>query len=153
MPPLVSTAILVAVYFAVTLLIPRPAAVKPEAWRLLGIFAATIAGLILQPIAGGALVLIAVTLATLFGGLTARNHPTIRQKGTEIDPTEGNDVEGGPMNLVISAGVESELGAGIKASLIAYGDASRSPVQYPLGVAATVTIPLGPRDAPTPTRP
>jgi DASS family divalent anion:Na+ symporter len=70
LPAPVSTAILVAVYFAVTLLIPRPAAVKPEAWRLLGIFAATIAGLILQPIAGGALVLMAVTLATLFGGLT-----------------------------------------------------------------------------------
>lgn len=70
LPPLVSTAILVAVYFAVTLSIPRPAAVKPEAWRLLGIFVATIAGLILQPIAGGALVLIAVTLATLIGGLT-----------------------------------------------------------------------------------
>jgi DASS family divalent anion:Na+ symporter len=70
LPPLVSTAILVAVYFTVTLLIPRPAAVKPAAWRLLGIFAATIAGLILQPIAGGALVLMAITLATLFGGLT-----------------------------------------------------------------------------------
>jgi DASS family divalent anion:Na+ symporter len=70
LPPLVSTAILAAVYFTVTLLIPRPAAVKPEAWRLLGIFAATIGGLILQPIAGGALVLMAITLATLFGGLT-----------------------------------------------------------------------------------
>jgi DASS family divalent anion:Na+ symporter len=70
LPPLVSTAILVLVYLAVTLLLPRPAVVKPEAWRLLGIFAATIAGLILQPIAGGALVLMAVTLATLFGGLT-----------------------------------------------------------------------------------
>jgi DASS family divalent anion:Na+ symporter len=68
--PLASGAILVAVYLAVTLLIPRPAAVDAAAWRLLGIFAATIAGLILQPIAGGALVLLAVTLATLFGGLT-----------------------------------------------------------------------------------
>src|SRR5207249_2748779 len=39
-------------------------------WRLFGIFIATIGGLILQPIAGGALVLIAVTLAAVFGGLT-----------------------------------------------------------------------------------
>ena len=49
---------------------PRPAALTPEAWRLLGIFAATVAGLIMQPIAGGAVVLIAVTLAPIFGGLT-----------------------------------------------------------------------------------
>ena len=37
-------------------------------WRLFGIFAATIAGLILQPVPGGALVLLAVTMA-LVGGL------------------------------------------------------------------------------------
>src|SRR5262249_52462843 len=34
------------------------------------IFLATIGGLILQPIPGGALVLLAVTLSTIFGGLT-----------------------------------------------------------------------------------
>jgi DASS family divalent anion:Na+ symporter len=67
--PAVSTAILVAIYLVITLLIPRPASVNPEGWRLLGIFAATVAGLILQPIPGGALVLIAVTLASLLAGL------------------------------------------------------------------------------------
>src|SRR4051794_10888681 len=61
---------LVAIYFAVTWLIPRPESVKPEGWRLFGIFAATICGLIIQPIAGGALVLMAVTLASILGGLT-----------------------------------------------------------------------------------
>src|SRR6266700_6402730 len=66
---LVSTLIVVGIYAAVQLA-PRPAAIKPEGWRLLGIFAATISGLILQPIAGGALVLMAVTLAAVFGGLT-----------------------------------------------------------------------------------
>lgn len=49
---------------------PRPAALKPEAWRLTALFVATVAGLIAQPIPGGALVLIAVTLAPLLGGLT-----------------------------------------------------------------------------------
>jgi DASS family divalent anion:Na+ symporter len=44
--------------------------VKPEGWRLTGLFAATIAGLILQPIPGGALVLMAVILASVIGGLT-----------------------------------------------------------------------------------
>lgn len=62
--------ILIAIYFAVVFFLPRPEVVKPEAWRLLGLFAATIAGLILQPIAGGALVLIAVTLSAILGGLT-----------------------------------------------------------------------------------
>src|SRR5580698_8481345 len=61
---------LAAVYCAVVYLIPKPAAVKPEGWRLTGIFIATIAGSIIQPIPGGALVLLAVTLAALFGGLT-----------------------------------------------------------------------------------
>jgi divalent anion:Na+ symporter, DASS family len=63
-------AVLVAVYGAVVYLIPKPDAVKPEGWRLTGIFIATIAGSILQPIPGGALVLLAVTLASIFGGLT-----------------------------------------------------------------------------------
>jgi DASS family divalent anion:Na+ symporter len=61
---------LAAVYCAVVYLIPKPDAVKPEGWRLTGIFIATIAGSIIQPIPGGALVLLAVTLAALFGGLT-----------------------------------------------------------------------------------
>ena len=61
---------LVAIYLAVVYLLPKPEAIKPGGWRLLGIFAATIGGLILQPIPGGALVLIAVTAAGVFGGLT-----------------------------------------------------------------------------------
>ncbi|HWQ54820.1 MAG TPA: DASS family sodium-coupled anion symporter [Bryobacteraceae bacterium] len=65
-----SAAILILLYCAVVWLLPRPASIKPEAWRLLGIFAATIAGLVLRPISGGALVLAAVTLAAIMGGLT-----------------------------------------------------------------------------------
>src|SRR3954468_13738848 len=67
--PWVSGLILVALFVLVQL-VPRPASIKPEGWRLLGIFVATIAGLILQPIPGGALVLMAVTLAAVFGGMT-----------------------------------------------------------------------------------
>lgn len=62
--------VLVLIYASIVVLIPRPEAVKPEGWRLLGIFIATIAGLILQPIPGGALVLLAVTMASMIGGLT-----------------------------------------------------------------------------------
>lgn len=63
-------AILVAIYFAFTLLIPKPESVKPEGWRFTGLFFATVAGLMLQPIPGGAIVLLAITLSTIIGGLT-----------------------------------------------------------------------------------
>ncbi|HBY62406.1 MAG TPA: anion permease [Solibacterales bacterium] len=62
--------LLVGVYLAVVYGVPRPAAVKPEGWRLFGIFAATIAGLIAQPLPGGAIVLAAVTASAVLGGLT-----------------------------------------------------------------------------------
>jgi DASS family divalent anion:Na+ symporter len=60
--------ILVLLFLAIQF-ISRPAAVKPEGWRLLGIFVAAVGGLILQPISGGACVLVAITLASLVGGL------------------------------------------------------------------------------------
>src|SRR5258705_2154729 len=66
---LISGLIVIALYVAVQLA-PRPVAIKPEGWRLLGIFVATIGGLVLRPISGGAVVLIAMTLAAVAGGLT-----------------------------------------------------------------------------------
>ncbi len=63
-------AVLVAIYLVIVYLIPRPAAIRPEGWRVLGIFLATIAGSITQPIPAGALVLIAITLSAVIGGLT-----------------------------------------------------------------------------------
>lgn len=61
---------LVLIYLFIVYLIPRPPAVEPAGWRLFGLFVATVAGLILQPIPGGALVLMAVTLTSVIGGLT-----------------------------------------------------------------------------------
>jgi DASS family divalent anion:Na+ symporter len=63
-------AILIGIYLFVTLVIPRPESVKPEGWRLMGVFAATVAGLVFEPVPGGALVLLGVTLAAIIGGLT-----------------------------------------------------------------------------------
>jgi len=57
--------LLLAIYLAVQFLLPRPESVKPEGWRLLGIFLATVAGLMLHPLPGAAIVLIAVTAAAL----------------------------------------------------------------------------------------
>ncbi|MEP7355427.1 MAG: DASS family sodium-coupled anion symporter, partial [Acidobacteriota bacterium] len=62
--------ILIAVYCGVVYLIHKPDAIKPEGWRLTGLFFATIVGSIIEPIPAGALVLLAVTLASLIGGLT-----------------------------------------------------------------------------------
>src|SRR5687767_1930507 len=48
---------------------------------------------------------------TVFGGLTVRQHPTLDQKGmgTNIDDPE---VESGPGNYIVSAGVEGALADG-----------------------------------------
>lgn len=67
---LLSGLALAALYLAVEYLVPRPESVTPAGWRLLGIFIAAIGALMLRPIAGGAAVLIAVILASIFGGLT-----------------------------------------------------------------------------------
>src|SRR6516225_2123032 len=63
-------AVLALVYAAVVYLIPKPAAVKPEGWRLTGLFVATIVGQMVEPIPGGAIVLLSVTISSLIGGLT-----------------------------------------------------------------------------------
>lgn len=63
-------AVLIAVYLIVVYGVPKPETVKPEGWRLTGVFLATVAGCVLQPIPGGALVLMAVALSALIGGLT-----------------------------------------------------------------------------------
>ena len=51
----------------VTLLLPRPDGVTPASWTLLAIFLSTIAGLTLQPLPGGAMVLLGVGATVLFG--------------------------------------------------------------------------------------
>ena len=63
-------AALVLIYLAVVTLLPRPEAVSPEGWRLTGIFIATVAGLVLEPIAGGGVVLLAVVAAVFLAGFT-----------------------------------------------------------------------------------
>lgn len=63
-------AILLLVYFAVVYAVPKPLAVKPAGWRLTGLFVATIVGQMVEPIPGGAIVLLAVAIASLIGGLT-----------------------------------------------------------------------------------
>lgn len=53
-------------------LLPTPAGITPQSWRLLAIFVATIAGSILRPIPGGAIVLMGVTVVAITGALPVR---------------------------------------------------------------------------------
>ena len=52
------------------LLIPVPAGITPQSWRLLAIFAATITGSIVRPLPGGAMVLLGVTALSVFRVMT-----------------------------------------------------------------------------------
>ena len=54
----------------VILLLPVPAGITPQAWRLLAIFVATIVGGIVRPIPSGAVVLLGVTAVMLTGALS-----------------------------------------------------------------------------------
>jgi DASS family divalent anion:Na+ symporter len=62
---------LVAIYGMVVLAFPRPVAVSPDGWRITALFLSTIAGLMIQPLPGAALVIISLTLFVLVGGLPA----------------------------------------------------------------------------------
>jgi DASS family divalent anion:Na+ symporter len=48
-------------------ILPRPAGIETSHWTLLAVFVSTITGLALQPIAGGAIVLLGVTATVLLG--------------------------------------------------------------------------------------
>lgn len=63
-------AVLAAFYCCFVFLLPRPQTVTPDGWRLAGLFLTTIIGSILEPVPGGAVVLMAVTLAPLIGGMS-----------------------------------------------------------------------------------
>ncbi|MCY4075088.1 MAG: anion permease, partial [Acidobacteria bacterium] len=58
---------LVAVYLLIAHVVPPPEGVDPQGWRITGIFFATIAGLMLQPLPGSQVVLIGITALVLVG--------------------------------------------------------------------------------------
>lgn len=58
---------IVLLIYITVLLIPRPDGIALRSWQLLAIFIATIIGLIVQPLAGGAMVLIGVLVIALVG--------------------------------------------------------------------------------------
>jgi divalent anion:Na+ symporter, DASS family len=60
---------LVVIYFLVAHVWPVPADMTPAAWRITALFLTTIAGLMLQPIPGAALVIVGLTSLVVVGGI------------------------------------------------------------------------------------
>lgn len=88
----------------------------------------------------------------LFGGLTVRQHPTIQQKGMEV-VFDDVDVESGPANYIVSAGIEGSLANGsVLLAAVAYYDISRNPAKYGPGMGVMVSLPFGRRRAQQPSQ-
>jgi hypothetical protein len=84
---------------------------------------------------------------TYFGGLTAANHPTLIQKAIESSLDVTGDVQNGPLNLILHAGIAIDLGGGITASAYIAQDVSQDPVAYKPTLGFLLSLPLG-HDAP-----
>lgn len=63
----VRLAFLAAIYFVTAHVLPAPAEVAAAGWRVTAVFLATIAGLMLRPVAGAPLVVMGLTLMVLVG--------------------------------------------------------------------------------------
>ncbi|MCL4368929.1 MAG: anion permease [Actinobacteria bacterium] len=61
---------IVAIPILAIIVLPAPPAITPPAWRMLGIFTATIVGVIVQPVPMGAVVLTGLTAAVFTGVVT-----------------------------------------------------------------------------------
>jgi hypothetical protein len=90
---------------------------------------------------------------TWFGGLTAREHPTIQEKDIEVVVDLDADVKSGPFNFIVSAGLEAQLASQVKGSLVVYQDITQDPNIYGPAIGAMVIIPLGQRHKPPEPRP
>ena len=60
---------LLAVYILIAHVLPAPEGVDAQGWRVTGVFFATIAGLMLQPLPGSQVVLLGITMLILVGGV------------------------------------------------------------------------------------
>jgi len=63
-------AALILIYIVVAHVLPRPEGVDPAGWRTTGVFFATIAGLMLQPLPGSQVVLLGLTALVVVGGVS-----------------------------------------------------------------------------------
>jgi hypothetical protein len=81
---------------------------------------------------------------TYFAGVFGRNHPTTQRKELNVDLADNRgDVESGPFNLLIHAGVEIELERWLSVLAVIHQDIVTSPLQYGPGLGIALTARLG----------
>jgi hypothetical protein len=82
---------------------------------------------------------------TVFGGLFARNHPTTERKelNTDVTFSDNGDVQNGPINVLVHAGVEVELSRRVSMLVVVHQDVVANPVQYGPGFGIALTGRLG----------
>jgi hypothetical protein len=76
---------------------------------------------------------------TVFGGVYARNHPTVERKGAETNYVDFDDVSGGPNNFLIDAGISFAIVKGVNALLVVSQDLTPDPVQYGPGIGLALS--------------
>lgn len=82
---------------------------------------------------------------TVFGGGFARNHPTTERKelNTDVTFSDDGDVQSGPFNLLLHAGIEIELQRWLSAVLVIHQNVVANPVQYGPGIGLALTGRIG----------
>ena len=80
---------------------------------------------------------------TVFGGLFARNHPTTQRKEANTTLSSDGDVQDGPFNLLLHAGVEVQLTPWLSALALIHQDVVTTPVRYGPGLGLALTAQLG----------
>jgi len=87
---------------------------------------------------------------TVFGGVFARNHPTTQRKeyGDDILFPDAGDVENGPVNVLVHAGLEYALSPQVSALVLVHQNVISDPVRYGPGVGLALTASLGGGDQP-----
>lgn len=127
----VPAAILVVLYC-----LPAPSGLKPEAWHMFAIFAATIAGILAAPIASGALMFIGLALTYFTGTLGL---------GDVLKGFSSGTVWMIFSAYVLSLGfVQSGLGRRIAYKMLSLFGGSSLGVAYSLGIADLIMAPAMP---------
>ena len=76
---------------------------------------------------------------TLYGGVFARNHPTVVRKGTEYG-SQDEDVSGGPLNVMVHAGAAYRVDPRVSALVQIHQNLTADPVRYGPGVGLGLSI-------------
>ena len=132
----VLSALIPVLFVAVVFMTPAPAGLAPKAWNMFGIFAATILGILLQPLPSGAIMILGVAFSIYSGVLTERQ---------ALAGFANSTVWLIFCAFIISIGfVKTGLGRRIAYKLISWLGGSSLGIAYALGVSDLVMAPAMP---------